>query len=55
MLGTYFEPVFTGSRKRVCIVETKEGEFEQALAQDLLGCGVATGLDNIHEVLVPIL
>jgi len=46
----HFEFVLTRGNKRVCIVEAKKEQFEQGLAQNLLGCEVAADLDNIHEV-----
>ena len=39
-----------GVAKRLCIVEAKHYDFEQGLAQNLLGCEVAADLDNSHEV-----
>jgi hypothetical protein len=49
-----FEFVLTrqveGVTKRVCIVEVKHDDFEQGLAQNLLGCEAAADVDNLHEV-----
>jgi hypothetical protein len=36
--------------KRVCIVEAKKDDMEQGLAQDLLGCEVASELGNLDVV-----
>ena len=36
--------------KRLCIVEAKHEDFEQGLAQSLLGCEAAADLDNSHVV-----
>ncbi|KAI9331184.1 hypothetical protein BDR26DRAFT_682099 [Obelidium mucronatum] len=49
-----FEFVLTrqvqGVAKRLCIVEAKHDDFEQGLAQNLLGCEAVADLDNSHVV-----
>jgi hypothetical protein len=49
-----FEFVLTrqvkGVVKRLCIVEAKHEDFEQGLAQSMLGCEVAADLDKSHVV-----
>ncbi|KAI8904876.1 hypothetical protein EDD86DRAFT_278042 [Gorgonomyces haynaldii] len=46
----HFEFILTRGSKRVCIVEAKQEQFHQGMAQDLLGCEVAADLDNSSEV-----
>ena len=46
----HFEFVLTRGKKRICIVEAKKENFEQGLAQNLLGCEVAADLDDSEEV-----
>ena len=47
---SHFEFILTHHCKRICIIEAKKEQFEQGLAQNLLGCEVAADLDNSHEV-----
>jgi hypothetical protein len=46
----HFEFVLRRGDKRVCIVEAKKDDMEQGLAQDLLGCEVASELGNLDVV-----
>lgn len=45
-----FEFILTHGAKRICIIQAKKEDFEQGLAQNLLGCEVAADLDDAHEV-----
>lgn len=49
----HFEFTLLRGTVRICITEVKKEDFEQGMAQDLLGCEVAADLDgskNIYEV-----
>lgn len=46
----HLEFVLTRANKRICIVEAKKEDFEQGLAQNLLGCEVAADLGDADEV-----
>ena len=45
-----FEFMLQRGDKRVCIVEAKKDDMEQGLAQNLIGCEVASDLDNLRTV-----
>jgi hypothetical protein len=49
----HFEFMLTRGNKAVCIVEAKEDDIEQGMAQDLVGCEVAAevgGFDVVHGI-----
>jgi len=49
----HFEFVLRRGNRRVCIVEAKKDDMEQGLAQDLVGCEVASelgGLDVVYGI-----
>jgi hypothetical protein len=46
----HFEFVLVRGNKRICILEAKKDNFEQGMAQALLGCEAAADRDNTHEV-----
>jgi hypothetical protein len=46
----HFEFLLCRGNKRVCIVEAKRDDMGQGMAQDLLGCEVATELDHLDKV-----
>ena len=46
----YFEFMLQRGAKRVCIVEAKKENMEQGLAQNLIGCEVASDLDDLRTV-----
>ena len=45
-----FEFMLQRGDKRVCIVEAKKEDMEQGLAQNLIGCEVASDLDDLRTV-----
>ena len=45
-----FEFMLERGRKRVCIVEAKKEDMEQGLAQNLIGCEVASDVDDLRIV-----
>ena len=45
-----FEFMLQRDDKRVCIVEAKKEDMEQGLAQNLIGCEVASDLDGLQTV-----
>jgi hypothetical protein len=46
----HFEFMLERRDKRVCIVEAKKEDMEQGLAQSLIGCEVASDVDNLRTV-----
>ena len=46
----HFEFMLQRGNKRVCIVEAKKEDMEQGRAQCLIGCEVASDLDNLRVV-----
>ena len=49
----HFEFMLRRGNKAVCIVEAKKDDFEQGMAQDLVGCEVAAdigGLDVVYGI-----
>jgi hypothetical protein len=46
----HFEFMLERGNKRVCIVEAKKEDMEQGLAQSLIGCEVASDVDDIRIV-----
>jgi hypothetical protein len=46
----HFEFTLFRGQIRICIIEAKKEDFEQGMAQDLLGCEVAADLDNSSTV-----
>jgi hypothetical protein len=46
----HFEFMLERNDKRVCIVEAKKEDMEQGLAQSLIGCEVASDVDNLRTV-----
>ena len=46
----HFEFMLERGNKRVCIVEAKKEDMEQGLAQSLIGCEVASDVDDLRVV-----
>ena len=49
----FFEFMLRRGNKAICIVEAKKDDFEQGIAQDLVGCEVAAevgGLDIVYGI-----
>ena len=46
----HFEFMLERGNKRVCIVEAKKEDMEQGLAQNLIGCEVASDVDDLRIV-----
>jgi hypothetical protein len=46
----YFEFMLRRGNKAVCIVEAKKDDFDQGMAQDLVGCEVAAEVGGLHIV-----
>jgi hypothetical protein len=46
----HFEFMLRRGNKAVCIVEAKKDDFDQGMAQDLVGCEVAAELGNLDTV-----
>ncbi|KAF8453369.1 hypothetical protein BGX38DRAFT_1090825, partial [Terfezia claveryi] len=46
----HFEFVITRGRKKVCIVEEKKDDFDQGLAQGLLGCEAFADIESLSSV-----
>ena len=46
----HFEFTLKRGPIRICIIEAKKHDFEQGMAQDLLGCEVAADLDKSQVV-----